>query len=245
MKIAKIEVQYDSHKGTDLSIVNTARQSFAKRKEVMDKSDEGLIKYLALGFSSSAWDNLMIELANSNDPLVIDKIVREIKKTPVHWAPFASAVVTLKVKVPIWMSRQLMKHQIGLTWSEESRRYIDSEPEFWFPENYRARGENVKQGSSQTEFVDEGPDIGRDATYDALQTYNMLLDMNVAPEHARIHLPQNMMVNFDWTGSLVAWARIYNQRSGHGAQTDHDDFVHGVDLNIRDLYPHSWKALTA
>lgn len=64
-----------------------------------------------------------------------------------HDTPFRHNFIQLRCRVPLFLARQLMKHQAGLTWNEESRRYVDSIPEFYHPEEWRARPEGgIKQG---------------------------------------------------------------------------------------------------
>ena len=254
MKIAEIGLNYVDHYGDDLMVVNRARVSFAKKKDQFDDTDIGLIGYLARGYTTKDWNALLQRVVDCDTIEDAEKLINEARRAPTHFMPFAHPHATFHLKVPVWLSRQLAKHQIGFSWSEESRRYIDSEPEIWFPTGYRARGENIKQGSKKDEFVDELSQNGilytdtvKAARYqcdEAIHLYKRMLDAGVAPEHARTILPQNMMVEFDWTGSLMAWARLYNLRAGHGAQYEHEQICEKLDREMSALYPHSWKALT-
>src|SRR5210317_2302334 len=143
--------------GTDLSVVNAARVSYAKSKDAFDVvKDEKLIKYLA---------------------------------EHEHWSPFAHASLQFRIKAPVFVARQLVKHQVGLVWNEVSRRYVDSEPEFYTPFIWRGKPENKKQGSSEDEIE---YDISSTMQF-VRETYNNLLKAGVAPELARMVLPQNMM----------------------------------------------------
>ena len=77
------------------------------------------------------------------------KLIRYLAKHR-HDTPFRHNFIQLRCSVPVFLARQLMKHQAGLTWNEESRRYIDSKPEFYYPENWRARPDkSIKQGSGE------------------------------------------------------------------------------------------------
>ena len=110
-----MEVTLVDQMGTDLSVVNAARVSYAKTKDAFDVvKDEKLIKYLA---------------------------------EHEHWSPFAHASLQFRIKAPVFVARQLVKHQVGLVWNEVSRRYVDDEPEFYAPEVWRGRPKNSKQGS--------------------------------------------------------------------------------------------------
>ncbi|WQZ00947.1 thymidylate synthase [Stenotrophomonas phage StenR_269] len=227
-----MQVELVDHMGTDLSVVNAARVSFAKESKEFSSNDERLINYLA----------------------------REK-----HVLPFRHPQITLRCKAPIFLARQLGKHQVGLSWSEESRRYIDSEPEFFWPDKWRKRAENVKQGSSNEEVeLDDYLSIGgeklglekvkfvglgslRDEIANthnkSLRLYNNLLEVGVAPELARMILPQNMYVNWVWTGSLLSFFEMYKLRSEAHAQLEAQDFAAEIKRVIHPLYPVSWKAL--
>lgn len=161
-----------------------------------------------------------------------------------HFTPLAHTAVTLRFKAPIFMARQFVKHQIGLVWNEESRRYIDDEPEFYIPSEYRGRPDNVKQGSEG--ILDNSLSIQMQIiqqTEDALSCYNKLLADGVAPEMARMVLPQNVMTNWIWTGSLVAFSRVYKLRVDSHAQKEAQNIAKMIDEVVSPLYPVSWKAL--
>lgn len=131
-----------------------------------------------------------------------------------------------------------------MTWSEESRRYIDSEPEFWWPEKWRKRAADKKQGSSDEEVNLEGSCADpRAFGLLAVAMYKDMLANGVAPEMARMILPQNMMVNWVWTGSLLSWFHLYDQRTGHGAQAEAVEFAELIKKEIAPLYPAAWAAL--
>ena len=212
---SQISVEYIDHMGSDKSVVNAARVSFDK-------------------------DNVNDNVLTMRDEKLIAYLARED-----HWTPFAHTSITLKCKVPIFAVRQLAKHQVGGVVNEVSRRYIDSEPEFWFPEIYRARADNVKQGSSN-DSIQHGMvanDKARLATSKSLETYKELLEMNVAPEIARMVLPLNTMTSWYWTGSLMFFARVCKQRLDPHAQKEVQEFALLVRDIIQPLFPVSWKEL--
>lgn len=76
-----------------------------------------------------------------------------------------------------------------------------------------------------------------------LSVYNEMVEAGVAPEQARFVLPQGVMTEWVWTGSLYAWARFYIQRTDSHAQKEIQDLAKMVGEIIKPLYPHSWKAL--
>lgn len=212
-----MKVELIEHMGSDLSVVNAARVSFAKESKEFVVKDAKLINFLA----------------------------REK-----HILPFRHPTISVRCKAPIFLARQLGKHQVGLTWSEESRRYIDSEPEFFWPDKWRKRAENVKQGSSDEEVeytsLWQFDSIQEDANSlldDAVQLYNHMLESGVAPELARMILPQNMYVNWVWTGSLLAFYQTYKLRSEGHAQREAQYFANRLEAVVAPLYPASWAAL--
>lgn len=207
-----MEVKLVNSSGGDLSVVNSARVSFAKEVEDMDTKDVGLIRYLA-----------------------------EHR----HDTPFRHNFVQLRCKVPLFLARQLMKHQAGLTWNEESRRYIDSTPEFYMPDVWRSRPDgSVKQGSGEAHPESDYIKGWWDATLkDVLTGYERLIEGGVAPEMARMILPQNMMVNFIWSGNLLAFHHVYSLRSGDGAQEEAVVFAKLLKEAIEPAFPISWEAL--
>lgn len=163
-----------------------------------------------------------------------------------HWSPFAHCTVKFRFKAPIFVARQLVKHQVGLTWNEVSRRYVDSPPELYWPEKWRKKAENVKQGSSEEEFEDVKGNL-RDAEYFAkvsLYLYIGLINDGVCPEQARMVLPLSTYCEWIWTGSLYAWSRVYNQRTHPGAQKETTEIVKMIDPTMKRLFPVSWEVLT-
>lgn len=224
-----MKATYIGHMGSDLTVVNAARVSFAKVHKEFQESDEKLIRYLA----------------KHN-----------------HWTPFGHVQAQFHFKAPIFMVRQLQKHTVGmhatewnpeLVMNEVSRRYVDEEPELYWPKEWRGRAENKKQGSSE-EIIDlqDDEEMGSFSTGDCVELaadamikwYNELLAKGVCPEQARMILPQNMYTEWYWTGSLAAWARIFNLRMGEGAQAEHKELFESVDQKMTGLFPVSWPALT-
>ena len=207
MNVVFMNVELIDHMGSDLSIVNAARVSFAKVHEEFDeKSDTRLINYLA----------------KHN-----------------HWSPFGHASMQFHIKAPVFVARQLVKHQIGLTWNEVSRRYVDTEVEFYEPTEWRLAAENKKQGSSEeTVKYNLAP-----AHRFAKQCYENMLSLGIAPEMARMVLPQSMMTEWYWSGTLYAFARVCNLRCKPDAQKETQNVGWDIDKHARKLFPASWRAL--
>tara|TARA_B100000780_G_C21066579_1_gene428929 strand:- start:556 stop:1194 length:639 start_codon:yes stop_codon:yes gene_type:complete len=163
-----------------------------------------------------------------------------------HTHPFTHPVATFRCTAPIFVSRQLAKHQVGGTWNEVSRRYIKSSPSYWKPKFFRATAADVKQGSSSEahrrseEFIDEYHDV----CIDAIATYNKMVALGICAEQARAILPQGAMTDWVWTGSLLFWSRVYNLRIKPDTQKETRDFAELLGEQMASLYPISWKALT-
>ena len=214
-----LKVTYKDHFGSDNSVVDAARVSFSKEASgYTPEQNNKLIKYLA---------------------------------KHQHKSPFFHTAISLHLKMPIFVARQIMKHTTGLEYNEVSRRYVDSEPEFYVPDVWRKKADNVKQGSSDeaVEHLDlhEFEDGGYYYTYYdvLLGEYKRLLDAGVAPEQARMILPQSMYTEVIMTGNLYAIANMYIQRTDSHAQKETQDLAKQIGEIVKPLYPVSWAALVA
>jgi thymidylate synthase (FAD) len=205
--------------GSDLTVVNAARVSFNKESEWVNgeegslkKRDKGLIRYLA----------------RNN-----------------HWTPFGHCFATFRIKAPLFVARQLVKHTVGLCWNEVSRRYVTYAPTFFDMGEWRGRPANMKQGSAgdphsmSQEQADAVCDL---ATRQAYAAYQEMLDRGVAPEQARMVLPQSMMTEWYWSGSLAAWARVCKLRLDPHAQKETGEVARFIDAHMRERFPVSWEA---
>ena len=161
-----------------------------------------------------------------------------------HISPFGHAFASFHVKAPIFVARQLVKHKF-LRWNEISRRYVDDVPEFYVPDTWRGRSADKKQGSEGVvELGELDRDIVSDSPYEALCAYNALLDAGVAPEQARMVLPQSTMTEWYWSGSLDAFADMCNLRCKPDTQYESRVVANQISKVMGKLYPASWSALT-
>lgn len=165
-----------------------------------------------------------------------------------HWSPFAHCTIQMRFTAPIFIARQLAKHQIGFAWNEVSRRYVDTLPSFWFPESMelRMRADNVKQGSSDVVHPESKNFMHRweNLHLHAEVLYRDMIDKGVCPEQARAILPQTMTTQWIWTGSLYAWSRMYKLRADPHAQREVQSYAHQVGEIASKYFPLSWNALT-
>jgi thymidylate synthase (FAD) len=165
-----------------------------------------------------------------------------------HWTPFAHAFLSYRIKAPIFVARQLVKHQVGLAWNEVSRRYVDEEPEFYFPDVYHYRPDkSIKQGAGG-EMPDDIPEmkISSTAGYHVdgcLDVYTCMLKAGMAPEEARMFLPLNTMTEWIWSGSLAAFSRVCKLRLDPHSQSATREVAAMIKALAEPLFPVSWKAL--
>lgn len=263
MKQQQISAKYVDHMGSDLSVVNAARTSFGKESawdEIKEPEtddfaqrfrlkprDASLIRFLATGYRSDEWDAFLDEVIDharhgSKDELT--NLLHAYKRKAQHFAPFAHPHLSIRVTMPIFLARQFVKHQVGGTWSEESRRYISDEPGVWFPEEWHSRPENIKQGSGGVvDCQDYCDQAAEHSVSTSLRAYEALLAEGVAPEEARTILPLNMMTTVTWTGSLLFWSRVCNQRMDSHAQLAAQELANQIADIAQPLYPVSWAAL--
>ena len=213
-----MEVKLVDHMGSDLTVVNAARVSFAKTSEWDVVPDAGPVE----GYLKVDDERLIKYLAKHN-----------------HWSPFGHASMQFHIKAPVFVARQLVKHQVGLVWNEVSRRYVDDEVEFYEPTEWRLAAENKKQGSS-----DETVPFSVTPTHEwCRQTYKNLLNAGVAPEMARMILPQNMYTEWYWSGTLYAFARVCNLRCKPDAQKETQMVANQIHELTKEKFPNSWEAL--
>lgn len=215
-----IKVDLVNFMGSDESVTDAARVSFSKRSDqYTPEQNIKLINYLA-----------------------------KYK----HVSPFGHAFASFRVKAPVFVARQLVKHRF-LRWNETSRRYVDDEPEMFMPDKWRAKSDNVKQGSSNetidmtvmpswwvNDFEIFHPSVLMDVV---VNYYNHLIEQGVAPEQARMILPQAMMTEWIWSGSLDAFASMCKLRLDPHTQYETRLVAEEVSAHMTKLFPHSWKAL--
>ena len=266
MGMNQIKCELIDKMGNDLSIVNSARVSFDKesRFERIDfQTEEECDEWFDNGGQGYYdWEYVASERWYGGYPVDVlsdkDKKLVKYLADHKHMTPFRHNQIQIRCHAPIFLARQLGKHQAGLSWNEVSRRYVDSEPEFYIPDEWRSRPDgSIKQGSGGVVNTLNGwsgfcnqsqwdADIGKtyiDCLVEVKNLYQSMLDSNVAPELARMVLPQSMMTTWWWTGNLLAFAHVYKERISEGAQLEAQHFAKELDAVIRPLFPVAWEAL--
>jgi len=207
--------------GSDLSVVNAARVSFSKESE---------LEWVEKENSPTMYEQTL----SDKDKKLIGYLAKHD-----HWSPFAHASLQFRIKAPIFVARQLVKHQVGLVWNEVSRRYVDDEPEFYIPTEWRLKAEDKKQGST-----DETIEYNIQSAIEFVtQTYKNLLSVDVAPEMARMVLPQNLYTEWYWSGTLMAFARVCNLRCKPDTQLETQQIAQQINILAKEKFPVSWGAL--
>ena len=209
-----MEVTLIDYMGSDLTVVNAARVSFGKRK------------------GKAEFDN--------SDKKLINYLARHN-----HWSPFGHCSIQFYIKAPVFVARQLVKHQVGLTWNEISRRYVNTEAEFFEPDVWRGAADDKKQGSSDEtiNISSHSKRVYQQVLLKAKWTYEDLLKQGVCPEQARMVLPQSMITEWYWSGTLYAFARVCNLRCKPDAQQETREIANMIDKECGKMFPISWGAL--
>jgi len=207
-------VELLDHMGDDNAICDAARVSF--NKEAVNYTTElntKLLKYLA-----------------KHD----------------HWSPFAHTSLKFRFRTPMFIARQFQKHVVGFAWNEVSRRYVSSDPSFFVPESWRMRPDNMKQGSVKEGEVPVTHDVliaYMDQMREHTRDYKSMISQGICPEQVRMCMPQSMMTEWIWTGSLMAWARFVKLRADSHAQAECWPYADAVREEMEDYFPQATLAL--
>ena len=246
--------------GSDLSVVNAARRSFNTRSEwnwskelesgtgdgrTLKDKDKRLLEFLARGMTAADFEKFMSKVGDcteedSWEPQELKELLWQWRNTPTHDTPFNHTFISFEVQAPIFVRAQLVKHEY-LIMSEFSRRYITDDIKFYEPDVWRKAAENKKQGS-----LDEGINPEYNPAYNngsALRAYRHVLDHGVAPELARMLLPQSTMTEWTWSGTLGAFAKMCTLRLHPEAQYEARVVANKVYEYLKEYYPVGAKAL--
>lgn len=219
--MSQIKVEYINHCGDDLSVVDAARCSFDKKSEAAWREGED--------FGLKEQDVKLIKyLANHK-----------------HYSPFNHSFISVRVKAPVFVARQLVKHKF-MPWNEVSRRYVKGEVEFYRPDSWRLSADNVKQGSAgdADELLNsQAMAILSSNNLDSIEKYNWLIDKGLCAEEARMVLPQNMMTTWIWSGTLGAFCDMLKLRLDSHTQYETRIVAQEVAKTVKELFPVSYEAL--
>lgn len=239
MKVSDIKVELIHSVGDDLDVANAARVSFDKVSEW---------EYV----NAACVDEQYRPIPEHSDKVLSEKDVKLINYLAKHkhHSPFNHSFLSFRVKAPIFVARQLVKHKF-MPWNEVSRRYVDSEPEFYFPEYWRSKADNVKQGSAEGPVIAMRIQDANEMTPEdwvkldvkqCLRAYNQMLVKGVCPEQARMVLPQNTMTEWRWSGTLGAFLDMLVLRLDPHTQKETRDVAELIAKEVKKLFPVSYAA---
>ena len=231
-----MKVEMIDHMGDDYSVVNAARVSFGKHVAADD--------YDEVSYGERQRSITQVPVVAEKD----EKLIKYLAEHN-HNIPFAHCSLQFYIKAPIFVARQLMKHQVGLAWNEISRRYVDTNIEYWKTKHWRERASDKKQGSKESFISHPYDDMAVDFVYvdavkHAIDAYNFMLTNGVCPEQARAVLPQSLFTEWYWSGSLLAFSRVVNLRLDDHAQAETRYIAKEISNNASKLFPVCWKYLT-
>lgn len=212
--------------GTDLTVVNSARVSFGKRKKELSDGDKKLIRYLAEHKHWSPFRHVQLQFHCK----VPEFVARQ-------WYKHVVGIAYSEMPV------------VDHAWNEISLRYVDaSEFDFYTPQGFRKQSEDNKQASTDELVAD--PDGQLMAEYHnqckkALDLYHRMLEHGVAREQARGVLPLNIYTEFYWTASLQALVNFIHLRQHPGAQFEIRLYADALERLARQVVPVSFEALMA
>lgn len=222
-------VRLVNHMGTDLSVVNAARVSYAKESAALSDKDIRLIAFLAREGHTSPFRHVMLQF-EIYAPLMV---ARQWWKYVVGSAHMEGTGDSLEA------------------WNESSRRYITEEPAFYIPQTgeWRSKPDNSKQGSGEPLPAENGVKLTaqlKEYIELGIQKYEEALSSGVCAEQARLFLPSyGMYVRWYWTASLQAVCHFLNQRLEHDAQKEIQDYAKAILELSRPLFPVSMDQLVS
>lgn len=186
-----------------------------------------------------SFDKVHLEMEPSDEKLI--KYLADHN----HWSPFAHIILQFHIRAPIFVARQLAKHQVGLVWNEVSRRYVSDTPDTWKPEMWRKVADDKKQGSMEEPVQSESliSKMYVEVMIHCLNTYEIMIDSGVCPEQARAVLPQSTYTEWYWTGSLYAFSRVCKLRLAKDAQAETRQVADQISERCKINFPISWRHL--
>ena len=249
----QIKVTYEQHSGNDLTCVNAARVSFGKRSSMIEdehgvwrlkEGDKRLIQFLARGYTQDDYEIFMSDTLLNADYEDLEKVMWEFRDKGEHKSPFNHCFATFVVDAPMYVARQLVKHEY-MPWNEMSGRYIELDNMFT-PSAYRSKVRDKKQGSGAN--IKDADHFALKALFttqnhEAYQAYKDAIAYGLCEEQARGLLPLNTMTTWWWSGSLGAFAKMCRLRLAPDAQYESRLVAQQISNKMLELYPVAWKSL--
>lgn len=220
-------VRLVNHMGSDLTVVNAARVSYAKESSELSERDKKLIGFLAREGHTSPFRHAMVQF-EIYAPLMV---ARQWWKYVIGSAHYEGTGDSLEA------------------WNESSRRYITEEPVFYIPgdEEWRTAPENSKQGSGVPLSGEQGIRFTKELSEyieDGIRKYEAAMEAGICAEQARLFLPAyGMYVRWYWTASLQSAAHFLHQRLAHDAQKEIQAYAGSILELVRPIFPHAIEVL--
>lgn len=251
--MAEIRVEIDDWMGNDLKVCRMAKDSFGRTTDWVNgevgnlsTKDQRLLKMLARGMGEDEYQETIDAIGLAASRAQIEAAMWKFRHTTPHLAPFGHCFATFKFKAPVFVMRQVVKHEY-LRISELSMRYVRGMPEYFRPKSWRTMAEDVKQGSGGDMHVDEQGWLNdlMDGSFNEDQfDYEKMIRSDVAPEQARMFLRLCHMTEGHFSGSMDAIAGLVIKRLDPHAQEETREFARQVDKQMAEIYPLAWAALT-
>ncbi len=205
--------------GNDLTVANSARVSFGKRKTEYDKTDERLVRYLAKHKHFSPFRHLVVQFHIKAPEFVMRQWYKHV------------------VGVETTSSHSTKDH----AWNEISGRYVPVE-EYYIPENWRQQSEDNKQASfGSVKEQEEANETYKKALQVTKHYYEKLLELGVAKEQARIMLPLSQYTEVYWTASFQAIVNFIELRDEPTSQWEIREYAKVLKEQMFALYPKTMQ----
>lgn len=260
--MAEIRVEYDSHMGDCLKVCRMAKDSFGRttnwveppsaerdgfglpiRNGVLSGNDNRLLKMLARGMGEKEYQETIDSIGLATSRAQIEAAMWKFRHTTPHLAPFGHNFITFKFQAPVFVMRQIVKHEY-IRISELSMRYVRGMPEYFRPKSWRSVADDVKHGSGGDHAMQ---DLWNDAVDDSYcedkVAYLSDLEDGLAPEQARMFLRLCHMTQGHLSGSMDAIAGLVTKRMDPHAQEETREFARQIERHCRAVWPWSWSAL--
>ncbi|MBS4025833.1 MAG: FAD-dependent thymidylate synthase [Clostridia bacterium] len=214
--------------GSDLTVANAARVSYAKESNELSQQDIRLIEFLAREDHTSPFRHAMLQF-EVYAPLMVAR----------QW----------------WKYIVGSSHLEGIgdslnAWNESSRRYITEEPTFYVPQQdqWRSKPENSKQGSGEPIHWELGEKHTKklmELIDDGIKSYEEAMSDGICAEQARLFLPAyGMYVRWYWTASLHSVAHFIQQRIAHDAQKEIQEYAKAILTLSTQKFPVALESFT-
>jgi thymidylate synthase (FAD) len=221
--------------GDDLSIVNAARVSFAK---------ESQLEKIPVGEDILFGETMYKHGLSERDQGLLNFLMKNK-----HGTPFEMAQFHFHIRAPLFVNREWFRHRIG-SFNEESGRYVELRPHFYYPENFRRQEGKPGayffapwQPETEAEFNQE--EWLRELETHCISSYELykeMLEAGIAKEQARIILPLNLYSEFRWSINARALMNFLSLRNNEHAMWEIKEYATQIEAFFLEKLPVTWQA---